>query len=828
VWWAARQLRGGRAPRDVERTLLAVVVGAIALFLMMSTLPGQITHFQGFDDAQEMAGASLLARGYFPWRDLLFIHGLFGDVLTGSFGRAIFGDTIWGIFAFHSVILIPLTWVSAYLFAVWVSRRSAWFLALTFGVIGVARPLLELVRPLPDTQLPVMLLQGAERFALLPVVLIVLGETLRRRSAAWAVGLTLLLFVQEILVPETLFLAVPALACVVAADVVHRRPDRNLWNNLRLTRWCAIAGIAATAVWTAYLAVFGALRAFIDYYIVFGPGHNLAGAIPPSWVGPLEWAMIVVDIWCVLLTIWAVAIKMARRADWEARDWVAVAAAAFVALYLEKAFGRFDASHVWQVYGASLPLVLLWSWRLLEWLSPLFGAWWRGRQTWPARFGRFARPVTAAVVLALAVGLVYAGPLRKAAGQHYLAGVSDGSFVRLGYSAPGAIDTALLRDLDTTIRTYAGDGGPVFDMTSSLGYFYYVLGRAPGTRFTHIDMAIPEYSQRLLIGELKATRPPVVIYDAATIGLSSWDGITDNVRHYEVSEYVLRGWTPVLRTHGVLVMARNDLVDLTPPPALTTPPQTTDLYFRGPSCDWGATPNFMPVPVSAGDVTVPVLSVMPRLVVHFSGWAVDPITNRPASKVLIVDGDRVVGTTTPSIEWPDVAQYLHQDTSASGFEYNALLDTWAHPSSAYFVGADALAHPLGGSPAGSVVALRMPDGSELGVAPTVGGNLAVHNVNIRTIGEIHLPVGVNPRDYDLAMLSSTGGLGGSNVALTDEPGQPDHEISARWLDRTRAHLTLRVGSCPQWYGYDPSKPIFVVQDGGAASVSSVTLSAIHR
>ena len=97
-------------------------------------------------------------------------------------------------------------------------------------------------------------------------------------------------------------------------------------------------------------------------------------------------------------------------------------------------------------------------------------------------------------------------------------------------------------------------------MTNSLGYLYFLLGRVPGTRFIDVVLAIPEYAQRLLIDELKTTRPPVVIYDATSIGLPTWDGITSDVRHYDVSEYVLRGWTPVLRTHGVLVMARNDLI----------------------------------------------------------------------------------------------------------------------------------------------------------------------------------------------------------------------------------------------------------------------------
>jgi hypothetical protein len=828
-WWAARQLRGGRTARDVELTLLTVIVGAIALFLVMSVLPGQITYFQGYDDAQEMAYASLVARGYLPWRDVLFVHGLFPDVLTGSLGRAIFGDSVWGVIAGHTVILIPIFWVSTYLFAVWVSRRNPWFLALTFvGVITGLRPLLEWEQSAGEV---VTLLEWSERFVGLPVILIVLGETLRRHSVAWAVGLTLLLFVEAILVPETLFVAVPTLACVVAADLVHRRPGHSLWANLRLTRWCIGAGLIATAAWATFLTAFGALRAFIDYYVVMGPGHNLWGAYPPRGISLTEWTMLAVDTGCVLLTVWAIAVKVASRADWEARDWVAVAAAAFVALYQEKALGRFEPVHTWQVFGAGLPLVLLCSWRLFEGLDRLIVAWWRGRD---ARLIRFAQPVTAVLVPAIALGLIYAGPLHTAGGQHHVSGVAEGSVARLGYVAPGVIDTGLLRDLDTSIRAYAGDDGPVFDMTNSLGYLYFVLGRAPGTRFTHVDMAISKYAQRLLINELKAARPPVVIYDATSIGMPVWDGIIGDVRHYEVSEYVLRGWTPVLRTHGVLVMARNDLLASRSVPALTTSPQTIDLYFSGPSCDWGATPNYLPIPDSDRATTLPVRSSIQRTVVNYSGWAVDPATSQPAKSVVFADGDRVVGTATPTIDRPDVAKVrimpglggVHsKPIFLSGFQYNAVFDAAVHPS-AYVIGADGLAHPLRGSPAGSVAALRLPDGRQVRVAPTVGGYLDVHDVDV-VVGKIQLPSGMTLRDYDVAMLSSTGGLGGRKVALTDQPGDPHHEISARWPDKAGPRMTLRVGSCRQWYGYDVSKPLYVVQSDGPP-VTSVTLSAIRR
>jgi hypothetical protein len=842
VWWSARELRRGRVARDVELTLLTVVVGAVAVFLAISVLPGQIAHFSGFDDGgQEMAGASLVARGYFPWRDMFLYHGPFLDAVTGSLGRAIFGDSIWGVWAIHSVILIPLFWVGIYLFAVWVSRRNPWFLALTFAFLVVT------LQGVQDFYLrngywlsKQGLLGESERFIGVPVTLIVLGETLRRRSVPWVVGLTLLLFVDNVLVPETAFLTLPALACVLAADLVHRRPDRSLWTHLRLSRWCVGTGLAAVAVWAGFLAAFGALRPFIDYYIVCSHEHNLSVALPPTEIHSVEWKELALGIGCVLLTVWAVAVKVANRASWEARDWVAVAAAAFAALYLEKSLGRFAAWYVWQWFGAALPIVLLWMSRLFDWLGRQIVEWRRERDV---GITRFAQPV-AAVLIPLIALVLYAQPLLTRAGAHHPTGLTESSYGRLGYAAPTgtlsdsgpAIDTGLLRDLDTSIRAYAGDDGPVFDMTQIPGYLYFVLGRVPGTRFVHVDVAYSEYAQRELIDDLKASRPPVVIYDATSndfatpdglpldvIGYSSYDGFSSTVRNYDVSEYVLRGWAPVVRTHRVLVMARNDLAVSRPAPALTTPPQTTDLYFSGPSCRWGAAPNYLLVPDSDRATTLPVRPATPRMGVHYSGWAVDSITNRPASTVLIADGDRIVDTVTPSISRPDVPSALH--ISVSGFQYNGFLGATAHPS-AYLVGADGLAHRLAGAPSGSAAALRLPDGRQVGVAPTVSGKLEIQDVDVYTVGELQLPNGINLRDYDLAKLSA-GGPGVGEVVLTDGRGDSHREISAKWLDQSGPNLSLRVGSCPQWYGYDPSRPLYVLQRGGSP-VTSVTLSFMRR
>jgi hypothetical protein len=415
----------------------------------------------------------------------------------------------------------------------------------------------------------------------------------------------------------------------------------------------------------------------------------------------------------------------------------------------------------------------------------------------------------------------------------------------VGYVVNNAIDTDLLRDLDTSIRAYAGDDGPVFDMTYSLGYYYFLLGRVPGTRFTTVSAGTSERAQRQVIEALAAVRPPVVIYQSNSTGYPTSDGIINNVRHYDVSEYLLRGWTPVLLTHGILVMARNDLVSSRPVPALTTPPLTTDLYFTGTTCDWGAIPKYLPVPDSARSTTLPVRELGARTAVHYSGWGMDPATHRPAGTVLIAEDDRVVATVTPSIDRPDVAIGLHQTESVSGFQYDALLDG-VHPSTAYAVGADGVAHPLYRSPVAPVAFLRLPGGSKVRVEPTMAGYLEDHRANvIPSVAEIQLPSGINLRDYDLATLSSginpsdyriealsfTDGLGGGNVAITDQLlSDPSdevprfHWIMATWVEQSGPRLTLRVGSCPQWYGYDPSKTLYVIQSGGPP-VTSITLSA---
>jgi hypothetical protein len=815
--WAVRERRRGRSARAIEGSMVTVVVGAVLLFLVVSKLPAPVAFFQGFDDAWEMTGSKLLEQGTVPWRDSMFVHGLWPDVLTGTVGRAVFGDTVWGVFAIHSVILGPLAWVILYLYACWISNANRWF-AMLFGVTAVGASLLP------------TLLYGAERFIAVPIVLILLGETLRRRSAAWAVGMTTVLAVQAVLVPETSFVALAVVTCVVAAELVHRRPGVGIWRALRLTRWCAATGAVLLLVLAGILLSIGALGAFVEYYLVVAPGHNETGAMPASYLSLRELGFLVIEFGLVMATIGATAVRLARRGNWYARDWVGVATAGFMVIYIEKAIGRLDSPHVWQNFGAALPLVVYWAWRALhglgraaEQLSPVETA----RRRWP---GLIWHPANAPLAMALAL-MIFAHPvlLKDAAngmaGQHRLTAVADTAY-RLGYVQPGAMDPDLLPDLDVVLDTYAGAGGAVYDLTNSTGQVHYLLGHNPGTRFLLVALAVTPYAQQLVIDDLEKSRPAVVIFDAerARMGLAKWDDITNNVRHYLLSEYLLRNWTPVLRTHGALVMVRNDLAaEARPVPRLAVPPQVSDLYFSGPTCDWGAAANYLPVATTGAPIRAPVRPVGQQSVVTVKGWASDPTTGAGAKAVVVANGDVVIDSVTPDQARPDVASVLGIPTTAVGFTYSGLTGGTAAPTF-YAEGVDGRLYPLRESPGAAAPVLTFADGRSVSTETVTAGRVESVASAVATVGRVDLPAGTRLTDYDLITLSSgSATLGAGSVAVTDAVGALLHDISARTLPISGPEITMRVGSCPQWYGYDSTRPLYIVQRD-VAPITSVTLA----
>lgn len=613
--WGLWRLHGGRAAVAVEQRLLAVVVGSAAVFLVSSWLPGQIGWFEGFDDSQNLVGAHLLSKGEFPWRDFVVFHGLWLDALQSLVGFGLFGSTRWGSAAIATVVVVPLVWIGLYLFAVWFSRSNRWLLACV--VVLVLSGLLNmqsavLTSSFPDT-----------RFVAAPLLLVLLGETLRRRSLGWCAALMIVMFIEAVLVPETMFLALPVLLVVVAADLTNRPAGGPVWPSLRRSSWCAAVGAVLAGTWCLFLAVNHALTGWIQYFGLVALGHTAEGDIPPVGIPAKVWWSFALCILLVLLTFWSVAARVRGGRQLSVRDWVTVAAAGFIALYGEEALGRFDWGHIDLVVIAAMPLILLWADRALTVADDLvrgavFGA--RSPVSRPATIGAIViialiAPITGAPTVITA--------LRSIPAREHARSASEPNIPGLGYTAPGAVSPALVSDLGTALNTYAGRSGTVFDMTNSPGYIYFLLNRRPASPFTNIGQAMTAYSQQLVIEDLERSRPPVAVFESDTIGLWEWDGINNNVRDYAVGQYLLDHYKPVLLTHGTLLLLRDDLMASRPPvPRLRQQPVSANLYFSGATCAWGDVPNFLPsapagrsillrvtARVRTGDVTTSVVTL---------------------------------------------------------------------------------------------------------------------------------------------------------------------------------------------------------------------------
>jgi hypothetical protein len=817
--WLAYRLRGGWAPGAVEQRLRAVLLGSAAMYLIVAVIPGAIASFQGFDDAQNLTGAALFQRGYFPWRDFQFIHGFFLDILQSLIGFHIFASTEWGSLAGIALVLVPLSWVAMYLLGVWAAPRGSLIILGTLALAAWGGVTLD------------------PRFITVPLVLILLGKAIASRRLIWTSALTLALFIEGIAMPETDYQVIAAFLVVLGADLVHRRPGQGVPAILRRTLCFVGTGAILTAAWAVFLASQHALKGFFDWYVVFVPGHNAEADIHPVAVNTIDYVMFGIMICLSVFTFLSAAWRMRYRHAWTPRAWVTLAAALNAAVYGEQAIARLDGPHVQLSINVGLPLMVLCVAAAVpaaeDFLMARLGRVWQlpGRVAW--------RPQPVAVMALVAV-IVLAPTIRSNIwhAPHrtrvVIGPVQPGS--PLGYATPQALAPGVLADLRTVLDTYASKDAPFFDMTNSPGYFYYLLGRRPGTVFTNLALAIPESAQRLLVDDLRRSRPPLITFNSATFGQPAWDYIQNEVRDFLVSQYVLDGWTPIVSTQGVLFLLRNDLVASRPPlPKLMQPPITTDLYNSQGICNWGDSANFLTSTPVGSAVTLRAQHPQRVRQIMIAGWAVDSGAGTPAKEILIATGDRSIATVRLGVSRPDVAAALHVPAAVdSGF--NATVATSASgPVRVYALGSDDALHLLpgtgnqGGQP---VASIHGPHGSVLRVgAPGVGNLDSVDLARDTRVTTFKVPDFVSLPSYQLATFGADGQIGNSRLTLSNVNALSANmpagaAITAGTLPVTGSRLAVRVGSCLQWHAYH-GRILYLSQRGGAP-ITSLTLSNVKQ
>ncbi len=585
----------GCPSRTTEANVLLWIVGPVFLYLVVANLPGALGAFQGFDDAQNLAGPQLvLGHGLLPWRDLFLVHGLLADVFKGAIGMVVFGNTRWGATAGEGVYVLPAFWLTIYFFAAYFSRRNR-VLMLGLGVIVVSG-LLQVPSP---------------QFLIVPICLVLFARVIERSTWGRCAALTLCVVISMILVPEATVFEIAVLPLVVVYEICTRTGSAKISHSFTRSFRCFSVGLLSTLGWIVYLLATGSLSAFLHFYLEFSTDNALSKGLPVQWVlhtDLLSTFSFFAPMVLWLMTIGRTAAKVVRRSPWSSMDWTMVAAATMAILYFPKVVQRADAGHAAQVLDVCIPLLFLWGIELLgvldRGLHRLAGAY--ASSLNPAgramRSTRFAATVGAmVVVLALTTSISTVGAIPGR--FHPIAPQEPPSTPRLGYTVPGAVDTNLINDLGTIIDRYAGLHAPVMDFSNQLGIIYYALDRTPSTRYYHIDEAATAGSQRTAIDEIRHSNPPVVVFSSTVFGLSVFDYMPMMVRDYAVSEYLLNHYRPLVSIESELILVRNDLARHQKPlPSLSMTAVKNDLYFNSYPCDFGESFNFFITPGDLGSL----------------------------------------------------------------------------------------------------------------------------------------------------------------------------------------------------------------------------------
>ncbi len=791
--------------RAVERWFLLLVSVPIAIFLLTSSVPGQLGPIDLFHLGEPIVASDLVRNGAFPWRDVYFVHGLARDGVPTLIGFELFEDSIWGVTAMSAVLVTPLLLVTNYYLMVYLFRTNWVFLAVTqiAALLGLIYEF-NLV------------------WFLVPVLLLMMGAVMQRPSWPRTVALSALLVAQVVLLPEGTapFLAVAV--AIVGYDIYRYDPAQPFTINFRMTLRCLVTGIGITVVWVGILLTQGALDDFVNFYLTFARDHELTSGIPLTWGGRRFWLWTYVPPALVLLTFFYLTTRILARRTVGVVDWVMGAGTLALALGYFKFLARADTGHAQQVFGLAIPILLYVGFVTIGWLERLVGRTRVGVLV-HGHVTRFPLSVIAAVLVIVVSPLTPAARIDGASSQLRAMAANEPAEPRVGYSGTETMPPGLVTDMGAVLDALLDPGDTVMDFTNSPALFHYLLDWPPASRYFHVIMAIRESTQEDLISDLRETRPKIVVFDSmSSTGLPLWDNISNPVRHYEVSEYLLANYRPLTQVHGYLLMERSDLdlmsrLDAVRPELFQQPSQV-DLYFATFPCDWGFSLERLstndPISVSRVVAYEDVSSDVSREV-HFSGWAADFETVQPASTVVVADSGRVVSETTPSLHRPDVAVALNDETFAlTGFDVRAPVDTLTEASRLrlYAIQADGSAIELGYGSAVAItpsveagpVTLIGLDGSSI---PVRAGDSAGW-VDTATMSEqdptsvVRLTLPDDFQDYRALEIEFADTIGPNRFEVTSGIAEdPDHAILFSTSGSSSTTYRVPVASCSQWFGY---------------------------
>lgn len=454
--------------RAVHAALLVGLAVLAALNLPTYHAWGDLNRFH---EGESLGTAVSHLHGQIPYRDYLFVHGVYQDPLRSALAFRWLGRSIGSARALESAMKMVAFALLGLVLWEWFGRRAT----PAFGALLIIVALHGLVA-LEAMWLPLAPLRLMPRDATALAFLLALVRLYRRPEAgrpAWFVAGFVPLASFGYSIDRGFFLTATAL---VTAPL--------LWRVVRRERgfpWSFAGGAAAGVAAVGWLLQWD-VREFLRFTFVIMPRYK-------EWMDGIAYPIGAAPMWGVAALFAANLFQLTRLflaspvREFVQRRWLEICLLVLSLCYFRAALGRADFVHVsvnsWPVYLLAITLFV----------RPLV-------DRWPVLAGR---GVAAGAAVLAAICLVQV-PRAHLLAQNFPVGRPDSHYLPAGYLTAAAV-----------IRENLAPGESFFTLTSE-ALWYYLVDRPCPTRFSVVWFAAPPFYQQEIIRDLERNNTTLVLY----------------------------------------------------------------------------------------------------------------------------------------------------------------------------------------------------------------------------------------------------------------------------------------------------------------------------
>jgi hypothetical protein len=263
----------------------------------------------------------------------------------------------------------------------------------------------------------------------------------------------------------------------------------------------------------------------------------------------------------ILLIVWFAVWRIRSHRALRNEDWVAIALAIGNLLFMKKTLNRPD-SHFFQSLIVAMPLLFYVVTRVVGTFSDSVQAAFTSSHRKTALHTVAFGVLTVALLFPfMTTADVLNARVHNAGARVQPVTAQKPDFPRVGYSQEYEfLDN--YRQLRTFLESNIGMKAKIYDFSNMTTVYNFLLNKKPLTRYSYVLQASSVAAQNEVITALRKKKPEVVSYgwDSA---IDTWDDLSNSVRHWAISEYLLKNYSPWTtiggKNFGNVLFLRNDL-----------------------------------------------------------------------------------------------------------------------------------------------------------------------------------------------------------------------------------------------------------------------------